>query len=106
MTGHREIHEGGGDESMRDPADLVTATLPGVESLPPIPFDQLPQAARREAMQFQGPKERPRCGACKHVEVVSNCFVPGGLRPERMRCKLGDFPVQAGAVCARYEAKP
>lgn len=88
---------------MRDPADLVTATLPGVEPLPPTPLDQLPQAARREALQFQGPKDRPRCGACRNVEVFY-------IRPdstteaERVRCRKWNFPVQAGAICCSFLA--
>lgn len=89
---------------MRDPSDLMTAELPEIEPLPPTPLDQLPQAARREALQFQGPKQRPRCGACKHIDVFY-------LRPdspteaERMRCKLADFPVQAGAICVSFVAQ-
>lgn len=86
---------------MRDPADQVTAELPGVEPPPPIPLDQLRQAARREALQFQGPKQRPRCGACRHVEVF---FIrpDSPTEAERTRCKRWDFPVQAGAICVDF----
>ena len=92
---------GGGACSMRDATDQVTAEIPGLEPLAPLPPPAPSQADRRAAVVFLGPKERPRCGACRHVEVFY-------IRPdspteaERTRCKLGDFPVQAGAICNQF----
>lgn len=91
---------------MVDPTDKVTPTLPGIEPLPPMALEEMTQAARREALQFMGPKERPRCGSCRHVEVLQ---VPARLKGqpaevERMRCSLAGFPVQAGAICSRHQA--
>jgi|GEM_PF-3315355 len=87
---------------MRCEHDTLTAELPGLPALPVKP-PKTTQAQRLQAVAYQGPKERPGCGNCKHFE----CYYlnPDSLSEREMtRCKSGDFPVHRGGICNDWSA--
>jgi hypothetical protein len=88
---------------MRDPHDQVTGELPAIEPPPPVPFEQLPQAARREAMRFQGPKARPACHQCRFCTMQTH-EEDTPFERITLRCSVGGFPVQRGAVCEHFQS--
>lgn len=62
-------------------------------------------AERREAMNYQGPKERPCCRSCKHVETVEH-FPDTCTAFERHWCRVGGFRVMLGGVCREHVPAP
>jgi len=62
-------------------------------------------ADRKKAMAYQGPKERPCCRGCKHVETVVHFENTAGSF-ERHWCRIGGFRVMLGGVCAQHQAAP
>ena len=84
---------------MIDASDIGTLALPGIPSAPPAPPKT--QALRREAMGFQGPRQRAGCQHCAHLTFD---LLGSHHESERIRCGKGDFPVQRGAFCNDFVA--
>lgn len=62
-------------------------------------------ADRKRAMCYQGPKDRPCCRSCRHVETVVHFENTAGSF-ERHWCRIGGFRVMLGGVCRDYQAAP
>ncbi len=86
---------------MRDPHDNLTAEIPG-ETAPPPPPPKTTIAERRLRVVYQDPKSRQGCRDCRHRRDV---LLNTGSHAESfsVRCKLHDFPVQLGGICADHE---
>ena len=86
---------------MIDVDDIDTFALPGIPPAPPAPPKT--QALRREAMGFQGPRQRVACQYCAHL-TLELLGTGSHHESERIRCGKGDFPVQRGAFCNDFVA--
>ena len=84
---------------MIDASDIGTLDLPGIPSVPP----KTSQDMRREAMGFQGPRQRAGCQHCAHL-TFDLLDTGSNFEAKRIRCGKGDFPVQRGAFCNDYKA--
>lgn len=57
---------------------------------------------RVKALDYRGPKTRPACRNCRHIET--NYHQPDTLMAfERHWCKVGGFRVQLGGCCRAHE---
>ena len=87
---------------MIDVDDIETLALPSIPPAPPAPR-RTSQALRREAMGFQGPRQRPACQYCTYLTL--ELLGTGSYHEwERIRCGKGDFPVQRGALFNDFAA--
>jgi hypothetical protein len=86
---------------MRDPHDRVTAEIPG-ETPPPPPPRRITAGERRISVVYQEPRARAGCRDCRHRhDELKNC---GSFAESfSVRCKLHDFTVQLGGICADHE---
>lgn len=86
---------------MRDGADTMTAEIDGIEPLPP-PVVRTTIAERRLVCCYQDPKAVRACRNCRHrSDVLHN--TGSWAEAITLRCKLHDFPVGMGALCADHE---
>lgn len=87
---------------MIDSTDTKTGDLLGIEPKP-APLIKFSQDQRRGFMGFKGPRVRPGCQFCRHL-VIELLNTGSQHESERVRCGLGDFPVQRGAICDDFAA--
>ena len=90
---------------MRDSTDQATAELPTLGGYQYKRSDKDNQSKRAAALAYQGPKDRPRCETCKHVDI--QILNPDAMHEREIRrCTLGRFQVMRGGICAKFKEMP
>lgn len=89
---------------MRDAKDKTTAELPDLPAYQYKKAERDNQAKRAAALGYKGPKERPRCEICAHVDI--QVLNPDAMHEREIRrCKLGSFQVMRGGFCLKYRGE-
>lgn len=90
---------------MRDTTDQATAELQGYPAYHYKAAERDNQGKRAAALGYQGPKERPRCETCQHVDI--QVLNPDAMHEREIRrCKLGAFQVMRGGICSKHRELP